>query len=128
MNSKRIVLMFAVTLAVGCTSQAGSSPEDSKEVRAKAVLDRYHDKYGDAIDEVTAALGGDGTSEPIEKEIADACGSGHDGRGTEEDQQGMAFAMMLFTPTLQKHGQNWVDFVNDTAKVNIEIQQIAGCR
>lgn len=127
MNSKRIALGLVAILAVSCGGQASDQLEESREVRVQKVIERYHDKYGEALDEASAALGGDGTDQPIEQDIADACASGPDGRGTEQDKQGMGFAMVLLTPTLQKHGLDWVGFVNDTAKVNVDIQQIAGC-
>jgi hypothetical protein len=118
----------APTLTAVPTTATTEAPaptiSESVEAKAQKVLDRYTSKYADVLADLEAA-GMPVTTKDISQEIADACATGPD--GISDDEQGNAFAMMILSPVLADHGFGWVEFMKDTAKVNLELQALAGC-
>lgn len=120
---KKLVLAVVVAGLVVAGAACGSGGGGTD---AKSLYPGYVAKYGSSIDELGSAFGsedsisGQSWDEFVASNASEECSEPLTGEEA-------AMAAVLFAPTLQKHGRNWVEFVNDTNQFNAALKAGGFC-
>lgn len=121
MKKISIAIIIGLVAFAGVACSSGSGGTD-----AKSLYGPYVSKYGDSIKEIGTAFGtsADLNSMSFDQFIAQEKGQDCSGPIT-SDQAGVT--AVFLGPTLQKHGQNVIDFINDTNAFNKALESGGYC-